>query len=1133
MFLKRIRIYGFKSFAQDVTIELEPGITALVGPNGGGKSNVVDAIRWALGEQRLRDLRAERWDDLLHHGGSGRPAARLAEVSLEFDNHDGEMSLWPESLVVSRRYYKSGDSEYLVNGHSVRLKDLTDLFLDSGVGRFNYAIISQGRVEDALLQKPLERLEQLEEAAGVSRYKVRKKETLAHLRETEAKLVRLGDLLQEVDRQMEAVRERADIEARYRALETSREDWQTRLHYTEYRRALEKQHRLSLKVKEVRHERVDLQAALDAMAQEILDLEEALRTQGALVQDEVAQLAELREQETHLTVQMTEREGQRGRVVREREVLTEALQAIAQRELQLTEELGRDDRDDADTEELEIQAAQAQAHWRAAQTSWERAQAEKDQCEEQLTALSRERSRLNQRLARIQGVLRMSAGVDEVVATLRTRQTESEELQREVERLGQEVERLGNERIHRKQSAATAEREIDGLRQTLASHQARLRALQQLEAEGEGLNAGVRAVLRGQREARLQGVLGTLGSLVEVPEHLALAVETALGGAHQDVVMHSEKDARAAVQFLKAGSLGRATFLPLDTVRPGRVPPQDEDHLAQEVGVVGWAAELIDCAPAIRPAVQHVLGRVLIVEGLDEASRLGALHHFRYKMVTLDGQIVHAGGAITGGSRIPSRGGASTRKMEIADLTRKVRDESAVLTAREALLRSRRQEAESVEQELQTVRELLADQRHRWQELRQALDTFHDGESPDTLAAELQALEGFEEKARRQKWEVTRLEAAARQELEEKTARRQVLEGELSASRQRFREHELIADRIRSEITRLRNERQVHQERLAGLAIEERTLSTQLREMQEELMRIRALTVEHDQQHLTRTHDLKEQSERLSALKSRQRLWESEDRKMELKIQAFQQEMREMEVRFERYQPPMHLQPLSRSQEDEARAELARITASLVEMGPVAAGSLALFQQLRERHSFLDQERQDVNEAQAELLQTLQDIDEEMDRRVKETANKVEQAFAQACRHLYGGGEGGFTWSEKDAGVDLWVRPSGKRPSHLGLLSGGEKALGGIAWLFSLLSVRPSPFVVLDEVEASLDEANAVRFAQYIRMQRQTTQYVIVTHQRETMEAADALWGVAGDGHGQSRLVSVRLSEPEERGIGS
>lgn len=1128
MHLRRVRIYGFKSFGQDVTIDLTPGITALVGPNGGGKSNVVDAVRWALGEQRLRDLRAERWEDLLHQGGPNRAAARLAEVTLEFDNQDGEMAQWPESLTVARRYYRSGDSEYLINGQTVRLKDVTDLFLDSGLGRFSYAIISQGRVEGALLQKPLERLEQLEEAAGVSRYKVRKKETLTHLAETEAKLTRLQDLMDEVERQMSEVRERAETESRYRTWELLRRDWQSRIDFTEYQRAVQKRQRLDEQLTALSEERQKLAQELTRVVQETLEARRTVEAWSVELEAEARQLAEMKAQETQIRMRQTELNARLEHIQRERDSLAEAARLLGEHEEQLADERPETDsvEDDlADLRRVYEEAARSAALSQEAQRNLER---EAEQLNQALAQLTARRGQIEQQLARLQGLLRIGADTEAMLDAIRIRREEMERLERQVRELTAQVAHFTEERSRLKAYQGKLEQEIYGLRHQLSGRQARLRALHQLEAEGEGLNAGVRAVLKGQQQGSLDGVVGTLGSLIESEGELLVAIQTALGGSRQDVVMASEEKAREAVRYLKTGSLGRATFLPLDTVRAAKPNPDDYRRLTRESGVVGWASDLVRSVEMVKPAVQHILGRVLIVQGLDDASRLGPLHRYRYKMVTLDGQIVHAGGAITGGSRQVDRNSHTSRKVELEELTRRIDDDGRVVQGKEELLASVKSELEDVEQQLDGVRELLGDTRHRWRQMSETLSGEEMGDPP-ALMQELEQIDA-DAAQKSQRLEHIRSESAERTEgLNRQLAEVERLGAEVRNREQVVRERQLIAQRIEREAARLTEQRISQAERGRALDTDEERVAAELQALAEELKTAAEASVRREAERAERVQQSGRLRERSLALENRQRALELDDRKLEQRGHAWQQEAAEITVRYEQYRPPEGVSALTRTEEENARREVVRIAQSLSELGPVVPGSLALFEQLQERQSFLKRESDDVDEARTELEATLKEIDAEMERRVKETASRVEHAFGEACRQLYGGGEGGFSWVEGvDSGVELWVRPPGKRPSHLGLLSGGEKALGGIAWLFSLLSVRPSPFVVLDEVEASLDEANAARFAEFVRAARGSAQYVIVTHHRQTMEAADALWGVAGDGQGQSRLISVLLGEAEQ-----
>lgn len=1131
MYLKRIDIYGFKSFGQDVHLDLPPGITVLVGPNGGGKSNVVDAIRWALGEQKVRELRADRWEDLLFVGAPGRPGARLAEVTLTFDNTDGEMPGWPEALTLTRRYYRSGDSEYLINGRSGRLKDVTDLFLDSGLGRFSYAVVSQGRVESALLQKPRERFEQLEEAAGVSRYKMRRRETLRHLEEAEADLARIGALSREVSQQLDTVRARAEAEERYLRWEALRHDWAERLRFTEFTEARSAETELAA-------EHAKLVGELAALSHEFAAGEEALagiRTRAQALDAEVAELLRLaagrNQNERIVQERIRDLDVELAGLRRELEVETRQLAELQQMRERLAEErAGETDAvSDADQiAELAEECKRGTDQLAEIERGLADGRGRLQELRSEAGRLAAERARLGKDMARAEGMLQLPDG--ESYEDNRQRlEAEAALRSQSVQRLNAELAQMTEQRQRLRQFIGNLERELEPLRQQVAQRQARLRALRQLEAEGEGLSGGVRAVLKAQQDGLVKGVRGTLGSLVETEPELVLALETALGGSHQDLVVDSEQHARLAVRHLETHALGRATFLPLDTVRPGTVP-DDDRGIGHMPGVIGWMLDLVRYPREIRAAVSHVLGRVLVAESLEHAVAHGRRHRFRYKTVTLDGQLVHAGGAITGGSRTAKTSRAG-RRAEIDTLTARVGDEAAMVEAKEELLQGSRRELEALETRFNDVRERLSEERSQWNRVRELVDLRRNRPDLADLGGRLLEVE-------------TRLAVCEREigELEEALAardreRQRVAAGLAAASERRreadlaARQRELVRLRLVEEDQRLGERIMANARRRTGLASRIAGAEAALAAAGEAL---RQASLEARETEAARARLAAEREglrDRELALENRSRVLRTEERRVSGRIGAVEQELVKLKTRWEGYQPPENMAALSLSEKRQAAAELARIGEALAELGAIVPGSLALFQQLSERLAFLQQEERDVAEARAELMRTLDGLDDEMAKKVKHVAGRVEHHFLEACRTLFGGGEGGFSWVPGDeGGVELWVRPPGKRPSNLSLLSGGEKALGGIAWLFALLTARPSPFVILDEVEASLDEANARKFAAYIREHRDTTQYVVVSHHKPTMEVADALWGITGDGRGQSRLVSVML---ESAGTGT
>ncbi len=1123
--LAKIDIYGFKSFGQEVHIELPSGVTALVGPNGGGKSNVVDAIRWALGEQRVRELRAERWDDLLFAGNGQRAAARLAEVSLHFDNQDGAMSNWPETLTVTRRLYRHGESEYVINGRSVRLRDVMDLFLDSGVGRFNYAIISQGRVEGALMQKPKDRLEQLEEAAGVSRYKVRKIETMAHLKDVQNNMARLQDLQQETGRQMDEVRIAAEHERQYLEWQTVRTRWQSRVKSTEYQRDQTRLIELKTQEQQAGATIEDMNTEMSSLENRIEEIKTQERNLAGTMQTHDQRVREAEQEAWQLDQEMRERRLRLEASHREEERLRaefaelEQQAALLDQESQAVEVSMLDDEEDRLREEHRALSTRVDS-LRAAVGALESKKAEH---ERRISEAAARHAEIGLALSRWQGAMGVDS-LEDLVATQRRRREEALRLEQDVQGLTQLLQGLTEKRTSLRQRIAQEESQLTPLRQRRTQGEARLRALRQLDADGEGLPGGVRAVLKAHREHRLDGIRGTVGSLIESDPQVTLAIQIGLGGAQNDIIVNREVQARQAVKFLQTTALGRATFLPLDTIRAATVAENDK-ALGDQAGVIGWALDLIRYDPAIVSAVSHVLGRVLVLNTLDDAMRIGPQHRFRYKMVTLDGQLVHAGGAITGGHH-SQRDSRVMRRIEVEALVQRIAEESDEIAKREDALRGSQDELRQLEPALDDMREKLSERRQQWNTLRQVESRQLELEDPSVLEQEFLALQDILAKEASQRDQVEIRRAADASHLKEMQMALQESQERLRDVNANRRQQQILVERMEQERRRV----QTRHERLRQLMADvERSLHDHTAAVQHLVEqhgnRVKMVELRRGEQSAARKAWDRAKQDGL-ALENRLRALQHEERRLSTKLAQAQQASFRIEHQWEAYVPDPEQASLSSAEESLAREEIRRLEQLMGEMAQIVPGSLMLFEQLKERHEYLQNQMQDIQAARQDLLQTLAELDAEVDRRVEVTVSRVEKSFREACRILYAGGEGGISFvADGDRGLELWVKPPGKRPAHLSLLSGGEKALGGIAWLFALLAVRPSPFVILDEVEASLDEANALRFAEYLAEFRRTAQCVIVTHHKETMAAADALWGVAGDGQGQSRLISVMLEE--------
>jgi chromosome segregation protein len=1120
MYLRRIELYGFKSFAHEVVLELSPGITALVGPNGGGKSNVVDAVRWVLGEQRIRELRAERWEELLFAGSPGRRPAQVTEAFLEFDNTDGAMSEWPEVLRVGRRLYRHGESEYLIGSRVVRLKDVTDLFLDSGLGRAAYAIIGQGRVEQTLLQRPHERLEQLEEAAGTTRYKVRRRETAQQLEAVRRQLTRVADVERQVQLEQDQVADAAQREERYRGLEAERR-------------------RLLAQIRAVRRTFWQQEAgraeAARAAAEAAWEQAEAARraAEGALEEataDHGQAAARYAEAEAAVRVcRQAVEQAKRDAARWEERALAAQRRAAEARALLAAESEVPDaeplpDDDDA-TEEANAFGA----------TLLQRVNAVEERLHDLEARLKSRRAELSLRERQWEDRLRLEAELARVDASAASPLQVGDQLRQAVENAEETLARIESahqETVHQRDQLRRylneQQTQLRVAEQHYTQRQARHRALQQLEAEGEGYAAGVRAVLRAQAEGQLRGIHGTLASLIETDDAYGVALQAALGGAGQDLVADSERSARTAIRYLQSRGLGRATFLPLDTVRAARPLPDDRD-LVRQAGVVGWAIDLVRTADAFRVAAAHALGRVLVVESLEDAVAVGRLIAFRYRLVTLDGQLIHPGGAMTGGT--PAQPGAWLRRQDIDRLARELAGEWERLEGLRELVAGVEGELAACEARLAALAADRAEARtrltlaqERWRSVEPLLSAQDWGVDRETLAnglAEARRELGLAETA----WDNARAEwQAARDEL------------------LRFQAQQEAAARQREERTAMRRRLVLERERQAARRAEAthrlQTVEAEWAEMSAGLSRAQEAAAQAEADLAAAESAAGECRQVLEAAERRReearavlRRLDGEARRQSGELLRRQTALQHIAAELARWSDGEEDAGTEADEaadlppEEEWEPRLQQVEQELEALGPIQPGSLALYQRLSERRAHLQREREDIEAAVRELETTLAQLDASAEALRRETASRVEDLLQDTVRDLFGGGSARFRWvSDPEEGLELLIEPPGKRPQSLQSLSGGEKAMGALAWLFALLAIRPAPLVVLDEVEASLDELNARRFAQHLARRRHT-QYLVVTHHKPTMEQADALWGFSADAHGISRLVSVRLDE--------
>ncbi|MBD2846117.1 chromosome segregation protein SMC [Paenibacillus sp. IB182496] len=1187
MFLKRIELSGFKSFADRTELEFVPGITAVVGPNGSGKSNISDGIRWVLGEQSAKSLRGGKMEDIIFAGSDARKAVNYGEVSLTLDNSDQALPLEYNEVTVTRRVHRSGDSEYLINKQACRLKDITELFMDTGIGKEAYSIIGQGRIEEILSTRSEDRRGIFEEASGIVKFKSRKREAKRKLDDTEQNLLRISDLVAELEDQLEPLKEQADKAIHFKDLKEQLKTKEIAMYVHQIEQVHSSWEAQNDKLSKLKEEQLVLSSVVSkhdaALERERLQLRDTEQALDALHAQMLAYSEEYEKCEGY------------GEVLRERK-----------RNLEQNRTQAEENQVQQETRIAELTAEEAELRGKGA-------------------ALGSELTGLRARLAQEQEALSGVAGeagdsaeeslkgeLLDVLSRMAQARNEIRYAAQQQEALGKRLERLGGEQAkwaeqteqldgRRKQLQDKLDAVLTELEQVRARYleeNERIASLQQLQQEAQGLLRkqeqqhdaltsrrdtmkemeqdldgfmhGVREVLRASRRSSggLDGVRGAVAELIEVPQRLEVAVETALGGALQHIVMEDERSARAAIHYLKSRQLGRATFLPLDVIRSRSISESDRRVVEGLDGFVGVAAELVRSKEAYRSIVGNLLGNVLIAENLEQANRIASRAHYRFRVVTLEGDVVNAGGSMTGGSL--QRKGAKLlgRQRQIEQLDTQIKAAAEQLDTLKDRISDVRKELSIRAQNVEELRERGERRRIEEQQVRAGLqqlevETRHldeqrqlgEADSSGQLA-EQSSLAETAKAAEQRLAELTDAEQRLQQAIADAEQRRKAsesakeeLQGQLTDLKIAVAKTEQEKHSFEDQAARIRGEVQRAKQELGALrAMQERQDEEQERHAAEqtaqleELNRLRIKKQETaEQTDFKRAEraafmqqleegesETKEQRNRLRQVEEQMRQAEIAANRLDVELDNLLRKLSEdyalsFELAKERYPVPEDVQA--------AGQEVRELKRRITMLGEVNLGAIDEHARVKERYEFLDEQKQDLIEAKTTLYEVIAEMDEEMGRRFRETFEAIRGHFVVVFAKLFGGGRADLVLAEPDrvldTGIDIVAQPPGKKLQNLQLLSGGERALTAIALLFAILQVKPVPFCVLDEVEAALDEANVARFAQYLREFSGLTQFIVVTHRKGTMEEADVLYGVTMEEGGVSKLVSVRLDDEE------
>jgi chromosome segregation protein len=1199
MRLKRLELQGFKTFALRTELVFDAGITAIVGPNGSGKSNLADAIRWVLGEQSYHLLRARRTEDMIFSGSQQRARQGMAQVTLTLDNSSGRWPLDFIEVAITRRAYRSGENEYLLNGSRVRLREVQDLLASSGLARRSYTVIGQGLIDQALSLRPEERRLLFEEAAGIVTYQMKRDEALRRLDEARANLVRVQDLLSEMEPRLRALERQAQRAEERRQVAADLEAALRLWYGYQWQQALQRLERAQTEAMTTAATVAHRQEALAAIEAHISDLRERQALLRAQLGDWYRQSNELHrqmeevqrrlavasERQRLLEAQMEELSRQVTSLRQRMEVQAQQLAAAqhaleeARERVESTAQAAREMQQLAEAEERERYARQqaygrAQAAWTQTNMAVKETHRRIAEVEARALASAQERAEHLAQLARAEAELATLEGaVREIQAALL-------EYDQRAQGIREALATSHNAAEQARQAEQTAAATLANARRRLDQLQTRAEVLERLHEEGTGLYTGVRAVIQAVRSEppRLSGIMGTVGELLRVPQELEQAIETALGARLQDLVVERWQDAEAAIAYLKQTRGGRATFLPLDHLRPPR--PMS---IPRDVGVRGVASELVQADPRLKDVVQLLLGRTIIVEDLSTARRVSAQMKMGVQVVTLEGDLVRPGGSVTGGSEDGRRGGMLARERERRELPRQIRAAAEAVKEAQRQLASwqeaQRQAVAEIAVHEQTLQEIAAQQiilQKQLQERQRALDRVQpmiEWRRSLIEQAERQAEEMAQQLVHLQAElaELERQQAARAEELAEAEAALSTLATNRSLAQAaeaqalaataeaEWRSQGKVVQQAQEALRQTETELRERERRLAELTAEREGLKDELAALKttadtlqaqiDQLVGVLA-PAEAEMERLASEQAVAESQEAL--IRQQLRHEEAQHQQAQLALQRARDELSrlrreiEHELRFVRIeseteqtdQPPFPLPalveslPVVTSPPEGLEQDIRRLRAHLARLGDVNPNAPMEYAETLERYTFLSEQLADLQNAVAGLQRVIADLNTLMERDFQRTFEQVAERFREYFTRLFGGGSARLMLTDPDdlstTGVEIVTHLPGKRAQSLALLSGGERSLTAAALIFALLEVNPPPFCVLDEVDAALDEANIGRFREALRALAERIQFILITHNRGTIEVANTIYGISMGADGVSQVLSINLKEMSE-----
>ena len=1172
---------GFKSFPDKTVLEFNKGITAVVGPNGSGKSNISDAVRWVLGEQSTKTLRGSKMEDVIFSGTNVRKAKGFAEVTLRLDNTDRSLNKDSDEVSVTRRYYRSGDSEYLVNGESARLRDVNELFMDTGLGRDGYSIVGQGKIADMVSPKASERRDMLEEAAGISHFRYRRGDAIKRLAQAEENLVRLRDILSELESRVGPLKAQSEKAQKFIVLAGERKNLEIGIWLNTIDKTGEKmrdqEHKIEIAEashKEAQDELSKIGEMIDKAADGTRDINiklEEIRNSASGFEEKLSDIdSQIKVAENSIlhNNETIERINRDKAAENETEQNIDAAVSAAQECIQKAEEQIADatrQMDELSKQEETYRLSSSEFSDRAAALSGEISALSVRLADCRVTAETANSS-IEEIRSRISAIDEsMGTRKDDYDALLKRKadaEAELKEIQDEIVSVKNAIDGYTLRFENRGKKADSVKLAIDEKQRELHKGQDRVRLLEDLEKNMEGYFGAVKAVMKESGRGALRGIYGPVSQLITVKDKYSAAIETALGAAVQNIVVDNETDAKRAMGFLKEHRAGRATFLPITAIK-GRV--LSEQGLDDQYGFVSIASDLVSYDNKYSEIIRWLLGRTAVAEDIDSAIAIAKKYSYRFRIVTLDGQVINAGGSMTGGSRVQNAGILS-RGNEIERLKGSLASMQKELDGMLSDYKLLSEDASAAKAELEGAEgDLLRAKEEnirREGELKLASDKLSSVssgvkellEEKETLEKRIESVSSGAEAARSQIDELKETLENKEKELESitgdsKTLQKNREEVASKAAEIRLRIVSLQKDveANTDEITRLKNRKTGHLDRLSEL-------DGEIREIEEKNDELRALTerLSADEKALKANHgdaqnqinELISQRDELEKQANDLRLHErakSEERerlsgdiaRLEERKIAMRNEYDNLTSKlYDEYQLTRREAAALEIEIDDyslAAKRLAELKSQIRALGSVNVSAIEEYKEVSERYEFLSGQISDVETSRAELNKMIDDLTGKMAEQFREQFNRINSCFGQTFIELFGGGKAELRLEdERDvlgSDIEIKVQPPGKNVQNINLLSGGEKGLSAIALLFAILKVTPAPFCIFDEVEAALDDVNVSRYAQYVRRMTKNTQFILITHRRGTMEEADVLYGVTMQEKGVSKLLELKTAE--------